>query len=106
MKTFQEYLAEKEKVVEAVVAKINLFEHEIYKRIPNTQNSYRADPGNTNTKTLNHSHVFAKQKGRGKELYSINVDGSGHDGSSGTQLSDKHADHFRCLGYEIPLDNM
>ncbi len=106
MITFLEFLAESQRVKAAIAAEIQLFEHEAYKRIPGTQNSYRIDPGNTNTNTLKHSHVYAKQKGGGKELYSVNVDGSGHDGSSGQAIPAAHADHFRLLGYAIPDNNI
>jgi len=105
MKSFKEFLAETQ-VEKDALAKIELFEHETYKLVPGSKNSYRTDPGNTNTMTLKHSHVYAKPKGRGKELYSVNIDGSGHDGSSGTQIPGSHADHFRSLGYTIGQDNI
>jgi hypothetical protein len=106
MKTFKEFLLESKNEDRAFRESILLFEHEVYKRIPDSRNSFREDPGNTNTMTLRHSHVFAKPKGRGKELYAVNIDGSGHDGSSGTRISALHADHFRSLGYEIPETNI
>ena len=83
-----------------------LLEHESYELIPGTKNSRREDSGNTNTKTQVHSHVFAKPKGKGKQLYAVNVDGSGHDGSSGIEISKKHADFFRDEGYEVPDTNI
>ena len=76
-------------------------EHQVYKLIPGTRNSYREDPANTNSNTLKHAHVFAKPKGNGKQLYSVNIDGSGHDGYSGTTISSKHADFFTDKGYSI-----
>lgn len=102
MKSFKEFLAETEKTREL----IELFEHHKYKNIPGTKNSYREDPGNTNTLTSKHSHVYAKPKGRGSELYSVNIDGSGHDGSSGTEIPSSHAEFFRSKGYNIPNDNI
>ena len=83
-----------------------LLEFEVYRPIPGTKNSYRQDSANTNTLTQQHSHVFAKPRGGGKQLYAVNFDGSGHDGSSGTRISDVHADYFRSQGYSIPTDNI
>ena len=79
-------------------------EHHIYKNIPGTKNSCRQDSPNTNTKTQKHAHVYAKSNGGGKELYSVNIDGSGHDGYSGTKIPSSHADFFRGIGYKIPLN--
>ena len=80
-------------------------EHYTYKNIPSTKNSLRIDPQNTNTMTQRHAHVYAKPKGGGKELYSVNMDGSGHDGSSGKVIPASHAEHLRSLGFTIP-DNL
>lgn len=102
MKSFKEFVAETEKAKEL----INLFEHQAYKNIPGTKNSYREDTGNTNTMTSKHSHVYAKSKGRGIEIYSVNIDGSGHDGSSGTEIPSSHAEFFRSKGYSIPDNNI
>lgn len=102
MKSFKEFIAEIEKVEEL----INLFEYETYKNIPGTKNSYREDTGNTNTMTSKHSHVYAKPKGRGTEIYSVNIDGSGHDGSSGKEIQSSHAEFFRSKGYSIPDNNI
>jgi hypothetical protein len=102
MVSFKEFLAEIEKNKEL----INLFEHQTYKNIPGTKNSYREDPGNTNTMTSKHSHVYAKPTGRGNEIYSVNIDGSGHDGSSGKEIPSSHAEFFRNKGYSIPDDNI
>lgn len=80
-------------------------EHHTYKRIPGTNNSYREDKANTNKNTQRHAHVYAKRNGGGKELYSVNLSGTGHDGSSGTVIPSSHADFFRDEGYSIPLTN-
>lgn len=104
--TFKEYLRESADKEQAFRERILLFEHEVYKLIPSTNNSVRADPGNTNTMTMRQSHVYAKPKGRGKELYAVNIDGSGHDGSSGTKIPARHADYFRSLGYAISPTNI
>lgn len=90
-----------EKISELVVA----LEHNTYKMLPGTRNSYRIDAQNTRTKTQRHAHVYAKHSGGGKQLYSVNVDGSGHDGSSGTIIPMSHAQYLRSLGFEIP-DNL
>lgn len=106
MKTFKEFLRESADKDQAFRECVLLYEHEIYKRIPGTQNSFRSDPGNTNTVTLRHSHVYAKPKGRGGQLYALNIDGSGHDGSSGMAIPATHADFFRSKGYAIPDTNI
>ena len=83
-----------------------LFEHKTYKNIPGTKNSYREDPGNTNTMTQKHAHTYAKPKGKGGQIYSVNKDGTGHDGSSGIEIPSAHADFFRGKGYEIDASNI
>jgi hypothetical protein len=106
MKTFKQFLAESEEMDEAISKIIRLFEHETYKPIPGTKNSYRMDSGNTNKHTIKHSHIYANPKGGGAELYSVNYDGSGHDGSSGREIPTSHADYFRSLGYTINKNNI
>lgn len=105
MKSFQEFVAES-KFIEAITECVQLYEYEVYKRIPGTQNSYRIDTGNINTNTIKHSHVFAKQNGRGTELYSVIVNGKGHDGSSGVAIATPQADYFRSIGFNIAPDNI
>jgi len=83
-----------------------LLEYEVYRPIPGTKNSYRQDSANTNTLTDQHSHIFAKPRGGGKQLFAVNFDGSGHDGSSGICISDIHAEFFRGKGYLIPTDKI
>jgi len=73
--------------------------------IPKTQMSARFDSGNTNTLTQDHAHIFARPNGQGKELYSVNRSGTGHDGSSGQAISPKVASFLRAQGYRIP-DNL
>lgn len=87
-------------------AKTLLLEHEIYRSIPGTRNSYRQDAGNTSTFTDQHSHIFAHPKGKGKEIYAVNKNGTGHDGFSGSLISAAHADFFRSHGYNIPTTNI
>lgn len=105
MKNFKQFLAEnnRDKAVTQLKA---LFEHNVYKRIPGTNDFHRQDPENTSTKTQRHSHVYAYPNGGGKELYSVNVSGSGHDGSSGVKIPTTHADFFRSKGYNIKTNNI
>jgi len=56
--------------------------------------------------TLRHSHVYAKPKGCGRELYAVNIDGGRHDGSSGMTIPATYADFFRSKGYSIPEINI
>lgn len=88
------------------VNSFDLFEHKIYKRISKTNSSYRQDSGNTNTKTMQHSHVYAKQKGSGGQIYAVNNDGTAHDGYKGVEIPSEHADFFRGKGYKINLKNI
>lgn len=83
-----------------------LTEHQVYRSFPGEKTSYRIDSGNTNTATTKHAHIFAKPNGRGQQLYSVNLDGSGHDGSSGYQISQSHAEHLKRLGFSIPSSNV
>lgn len=105
-KSFKQFLKELEDKDKALRSRVDLFEHVLYKRLPGSNNSYRQDAGNTNTMTVRHSHVYAKLNGKGAQLYAVNWDGSGHDGSSGLTIPATHADHFRSLGYAIPDTNI
>lgn len=78
----------------------NLLEHQTYKPILGTNQSYREDSANSNTKTQQHVHIYAKLKGKGCELYSVNIDGTGHDGNRGKIISQKHANYFKGKGYQ------
>lgn len=105
MMTFKQFFDEDERNEKLAGLKI-LFEYKVYKCIPGTNNSYREDPANTTTNTQRHSHVYAKRNGSGKELYSVNIIGSGHDGSRGVEIPASHADYFRLDGYTIKSDNI
>jgi hypothetical protein len=105
VKSFIEF-CEQEDALAVAVARIELFEHETYKLIPKTNNSYRIDPSNVSAKSLRHAHVYAKPKGLGQQLYVANVDGTGKDGFSGTPIPARHADFFRSMGFEIKSDNI
>jgi hypothetical protein len=105
MKTFKEFVAESDNR-KAFLANVGLFEHQVYKQIPGAKNSYRQDAGNTSTMTQKHAHVYAKLQGKGNQLYSVNFDGTGHDGASGKEIPSSHASHLRSLGYAIPDTNI
>ena len=101
---FQEFLKEQEREKALQELTVTL-EHHTYKQIPGTNNSYREDSPKTSTMTQRHAHVYAKRNGEGKELYSVNLSGTGHDGSSGTTIPKSHAEFLRGRGYDIPLTN-
>lgn len=103
MITFKEFYSE---LYAAENERRLLLEYECYRLIPGTRNSYREDPMNTATRTMKNSHVYARPKGGGRKLYTVNYDGSGHDGSEGIQIPSSHADYFRSKGYDIPESNI
>jgi hypothetical protein len=108
MKSLKQYLNEvnTENQRDVNISGTNLvFEQITYRQIPGTQNSFRQDSADTNTKTQKHTHVYAKPNGKGKELYSVNFDGTGHDGSSRQSIPKKHADFLRQNGYSVSLSN-
>ena len=129
MKSFKDYLKEtaEMKAINTLLEKFNgniediivsrteadtkfILEHKVYQDIPGASLSYRFDNPRKNSKGdflgQPHVHVYAKPKGNGKELYSINADGSGHDGSSGKKVHPYVADHFRGHGFNIKPDNI
>jgi len=72
-----------------------------YQGVPKTQMSVRFDNGNTNTMTQGHAHVFARPNGQGKQLFAVNIDGTGHDGSSGAAIPKKVGAFLQTKGYTI-----
>jgi len=78
-----------------------ILEWEQYKKIPKTNLTYRYDTGNTNTKTKDHIHVFAKNN----QLYAINIDGSAHDGST-AKLGSKEIKFLKSIGFTPPKDGI
>lgn len=105
METFLEYIDEVyfKKLERKIYAYDNtkaLFEN--FEMIPGTNQSYVIHKMDTLSNTIKHAHVYAKPKGKGGQLYSIRVDGKGHDGSSGYEMPRKHQEHFRKLGFTIP----
>ncbi|MCO8161106.1 hypothetical protein NJC38_02930 [Pseudomonas sp. 21LCFQ010] len=104
MMSFREFVAAKQRLEEERARRLGelvlALEHEQYPTIPGTNNSFRLDAARTHG-VQKHAHVYAKKGGKGKELYSVNIDGSGHDGSSGIKIPVKHAEHFRGMGFYI-----
>ncbi len=78
-----------------------ILEWEQYKQIPKTNLTYRYDTGNTNTKTKDHIHVFAKNN----QLYAINIDGTPYDGST-AKLGSKEVKFLKSIGFTPPKDGI
>ena len=78
-----------------------LLEYQEYKPITGTRKSYRIDKASSFTQVQKHAHVFAKPNGEGKELYAVNLDGTGHDGSK-YQMEPYEIKFFKDLGFKIP----
>ena len=78
-----------------------ILEWEQYNKIPKTNLTYRYDTGNTNTKTIDHIHVYAKNN----QLYAINIDGTPHDGSK-AKLSNKEVKFLKSIGFTPPLNGL
>jgi len=78
-----------------------ILEWEQYKNIPKTNLTYRYDTGNTNTKTKDHIHVFAKNN----QLYAINIDGTKHDGSA-AKLGSKEVKFLKSIGFTPPANGI
>jgi hypothetical protein len=107
MMRFIEFLGLRRRNRKKNLARIQLCEHVVYTSIPGTNNSFRVDAGNTNTATQRHLHAYARPMGGGSELYAVNIDGTGHDGSSGIEIPKSHADYFRNrLAFNIPQSNI
>lgn len=73
-----------------------------YISVPKTTKYARYDSGNSNTSTQDHLHLFSKN---GKELYSINRNGTKHDGSK-AKLSSKEIDFLTKQGFNVPDDGL
>lgn len=110
MLTFKQFIEKARSVVSRqAFAKGNpqrLDEHKLYKNFPGEKTSYRLDACNTSTMTQRHAHIFAMPDGEGRQLYAVNVDGSGHDGSSGIEISGSHAEFLRRKGFAVPVTNI
>ena len=77
-----------------------LVEHKIYQRFGDTKLYYRLDKANNAPGQQRHIHVFKDDKGR-IQLFSINFDGTKHDGSQ-RQLTSKEQSALTGLGIPVP----
>jgi len=81
-----------------------LLEHNIYQRFGDTKLYYRLDKANNAPGQQRHIHVFKDGKGR-IQLFSINFDGTKHDGSR-YQLTSKEQSTLKSLGIPVPPDGL
>lgn len=81
-----------------------LLEYNIYQRFGDTKLYYRLDKSNNASGQQRHIHVFKDNKGR-IQLFSINFDGTKHDGSQ-RQLSSKEQSALTALGIPVPPDGL
>ena len=103
MKTLLEQVAAEKRKKGKKVLEIALnLEHQVYSRVPGTSNTYRRNSEHTHTLTLRHAHVYAKQNGGKKKLFSVGLDDGGQDWHV---IPSEHADFFRGNGYDVRLNN-
>lgn len=102
MTTFKEFINEIE-VVKVDLRDELLLEHDKYQKIPKTQRTYRIDKANTSSLTQDHAHVYASKN---KQIYAVNIDGSGHDGNHGYEIPKRDAEYFRTIGFDIAQTNI
>lgn len=76
-----------------------------FPQIPGTRYTFRKDnprgtpgPGN-----LKHIHIYAPNN---KELFSINIDGSAHDGCHGAKIPEDIVTFLTQLGYQVPANRI
>lgn len=81
-----------------------LLEWDNYHPFPPTKCVYRLDKPNNAQGQQKHIHVYS-DKSHQHQLYAINIDGTPHDGSH-YQLSTKHQDALRTLGFPVPKDGL
>lgn len=81
-----------------------LLEHNINQRFGDTKLYYRLDKSNNAPGQQRHIHVFKDDKGR-IQLFSINFDGTKHDGSQ-RQLSSKEQCALSELGIPVPPNGL
>lgn len=81
-----------------------LLEHNIYQKLGDTKLYYRLDKANNAPGQQRHIHVFKDDKGR-IQLFSINFDGTKHDGSK-RQLNSKEQSALTALGIPVPPNGL
>lgn len=81
-----------------------LLEHNIYQKFGDTKLYYRLDKANNAPGQQRHIHVFKDDKGR-IQLFSINFDGTKHDGSK-RQLNSKEQSALTALGIPVPPNGL
>ena len=81
-----------------------LLEHNIYQKFGDTKLYYRLDKANNAPGQQRHIHVFKDDKGR-IQLFSINFDGTKHDGSK-RQLNSKEQSALTALGISVPPNGL
>lgn len=81
-----------------------LIEHNIYQRFGDTKLYYRLDKANNAPGQQRHIHVFKDDKGR-IQLFSINFDGTKHDGSK-RQLTSREQSALTSLGIPVPPNGL
>ena len=81
-----------------------LLEHNIYQHFGDTKLYYRLDKGNNAPGQQRHIHVYKDNKGK-IQLFSINFDGTKHDGSK-RQLTTKEQSALTALGISIPPNGL
>lgn len=81
-----------------------LVEHNIYQRFGDTKSYYRLDKANNAPGQQRHIHVFKDDKGR-IQLFSINFDGTKHDGYQ-RQLTSKEQSALTALGIPVPPNGL
>jgi hypothetical protein len=81
-----------------------LLEHNIYHKFGDTKLYYRLDKANNALGQQRHIHVFKDKRGR-IQVFSINFDGTKHDGSQ-RQLTSKEQSALTSLGISVPPDGL
>lgn len=81
-----------------------ILEYDNYQSFPPTKCVYRLDKSNNIPGQQVHVHVYSDKK-HNHQLYAINIDGTPHDGSK-FQLSQKHQDALKAIGFTVPKDGL
>lgn len=81
-----------------------LLEHNVYQKFGDTKLYYRLDKANNAPGQQRHIHVFKDNRGR-IQVFSINFDGTKHDGSQ-RQLTSKEQSALISLGIPVPPNGL